>query len=109
MDVKHRHHNEVLIIDIPERKEGNLCEDIDSLIAGLFEIIDKSMTKVALDISKKEYLNSNGLSELIKIKDLLLDKGIELFLIGVSKRVMSILELVGVENFFNIVNNEDEL
>ena len=41
--------------------------------------------------------------------DSLFDKGIKLFLIGASKRIMSIWKLVGVGDFFNIVDNEDKL
>ncbi|MBN2077770.1 MAG: STAS domain-containing protein [Spirochaetes bacterium] len=109
MNVDHRTINDVLVIDLREG-EGRLSEgDIDEFIGCIFGLAVAEKGTIALNLSMKPYLNSTGLSDLIKVKDRLLDRGIEMVLISPTPRVMSLLEMAGVGRFFNIIGSEDKL
>ena len=60
-------------------------------------------------MSRKRYLNSSGLGELIFIKDRLTDAGAELVLLGVTENVSSLLEMVGLDEFFTVLSSEDQI
>jgi anti-anti-sigma factor len=99
----------VLVVSLPEG-EGRLSGvDIDDFIAELMKIIIPSAKAIAFNISKKSFLNSSGLGDLVKVKDSLLDRQMDLILISPSPRVQSLLSMVGVDQFFRIIDGEDQL
>ncbi len=103
------HHitNDVLIVTI-ESAGGVIDEDVDSLLEEIIALSPKKNI-IAIDLSGKEFLNSTGLGQLIKIKDVLVDRNIQLLILNPSKRVKSLIDMVGVHRFFNFVDSEDEL
>lgn len=64
---------------------------------------------IALDLTEKRYLNSSGLGDLIMVYERFHEDDISLALIGVSENIGSLLEMIGVIQFFFIVSKEDEL
>jgi HptB-dependent secretion and biofilm anti anti-sigma factor len=99
----------VLVVDMPEGEGRLTSRDIDDFIGQVLGLGTTKIRKIAFDMSRKEFLNSSGLGELVKVKDVFLDKNIELVLIGPTQRVKSLINMVGVDQFFNIVDSEDEL
>ncbi len=109
MSVPYRIVNNNLIFDIPEGDGTLVGFELDDFINDIMELYSENIKVVGLNLSKKNYLNSTGLGELIKVKDTLLDEEIKLVLIAVGARIKSLLDMVGVEEFFNIFDREEDL
>lgn len=109
MSVPYRIVNNNLIFDIPEGDGTLVGFELDDFINDILELYSENIKTVGLNLSKKNYLNSTGLGELIKVKDTLLDEEIKLVLISVGARIKSLLDMVGVEEFFNIADREEDL
>jgi anti-anti-sigma factor len=105
----HYHKDKTLVVSITE-KDGSLVRGDLADFQREIQDMNRSGNKViALDMTKKKYLNSSGLGDLIRLKDTLVDRNIDLVLIGVTKNIMSLLEMVGVGDFFTIVKSENDL
>ncbi len=109
MNIDHHFTNDILVISIPDGNGRLISSDIDVFINNIFKLSKTDAGRIALNMSKKSFLNSSGLGELIKVKDRLLDKNIELVLIKPSERVKSLINMVGVDQFFKIIDSEDKL
>lgn len=109
MSVSYRIVNNNLIFDIPEGGGTLVGFELDDFLNDILELYSENIKTVGLNLSKKNYLNSTGLGELIKVKDTLLDEGIKLVLISVGARIKSLLDMVGVEEFFNLIEREEDL
>ena len=107
MDLSYRYSGKsVLIIDIDEASGSLVNGTIEDFIETMLTMDRKKSNMIALDMSRKKYLNSSGLGDLIMTKDRLFDQGVELVLIGVAGNIQSLLSMVGVEDFFKLAGNE---
>jgi anti-sigma B factor antagonist len=109
MVTPHHYHKNTLIVEISEGDGKLVSQSIEDFINELLSLNTGKKKEIVLDMSKKGYLNSSGLGDLIKLKDMLTDQGIDLMLLQPTSRVMSLLEMVGVTQFFKIINDKDEL
>lgn len=109
MNIRHRFKNNIPVLIIPPEDPRLVKDDIDDFISSALSINRSGSEIIAFDMSQKPYLNSSGLSDLIKSKDVFLDSGIDLVLISPSQKILSLLEMVGLDDFFTIVNSEDDL
>lgn len=109
MDIGFHKTNEIPVFEIPEGDGTLVHGELDHFIKYLLMKNNNEAVKVALDMSKKSFLNSTGLGELVAVKDHLLDRGIELVLINPAEKVESLINMVGLDEFFHIVPSEDEL
>lgn len=109
MSVPYRIVDNKLIFDIQEGDGSLVGFELDDFINNIKQLYSDNIKVVGLNLSKKNYLNSTGLGELIKVKDTLLDEDIKLVLISVGARIKSLLDMVGVEEFFNIYDREEDL
>jgi anti-anti-sigma factor len=109
MDIDYHTVGTVLVVDVPEGTGRLAYIDIEEFIQGILEATKPSVTTIAFDLSRQEFLNSTGLGELVKVKDRLLDRSIELALINCAPRVASLITVAGVDRFFTVVRSEDEL
>ena len=108
MDIPYHISNNVPVFEIPECEGALIMDDIDDFLRYLLNFKGKTQ-KIAFDMSSKSFLNSTGLGELVAIKDGLIDKGIELVLLNPSEKVESLINMVGLDQFFSFVSSEDEL
>lgn len=111
MALIHRNYKDILIVEIGDSDGKLVAEEMDDFIDEVLSLY-KGRGKgkeIALDMSKKSYLNSSGLGDLIKVKDRFMDDGITLVLIKPTARVYSLLEMVGVVQFFKIIEREEDL
>ena len=109
MNFTHHCNGSVLVVVMPENA-GRLAEsDIDMFVEDISSLISPPITKVALDLSGQEFMNSTGLGELVRLKDSLIDGNIELALINCTPPVASLIDMAGIDRFFEIVRSEDEL
>jgi anti-anti-sigma factor len=109
MKFDHHFTRDVLVIIVPDDKGHLFPEEIHECIGEILTLCGDSTRKVAFNMSGKSYLQSSGLGDLVKIKDALLDRNIGLILTDLSPRVRSLIEMVGVNQFFDIVISEDEI
>ena len=109
MDIEFRTVHNTLVVDIPDCEGKLVPNELDDFISQLYKKLEDSINEVAINMKLKSYLNSSGLGELIKVKDNLMDKSINLVLISPTARVESLINMVGIDQFFNIVASEDEL
>ena len=107
MKIDHHTTRTALVIVVPEGEGRLFDDDIDECIERILELKERSVETVAFNMSAKSFLNSTGLSDLVKVKDALLDRDVRMCLMHISPRVRSIIDMVGVDSFFNIVENED--
>ncbi len=110
MLIAHRYYNEKsLIVEIDSIDGALIEEDVDRFVEEILKLVPQLPGKIAFDMSRKRYLNSSGLGELIFIKDRLTDAGAELVLLGVTENVSSLLEMVGLDEFFTVLSSEDQI
>jgi anti-anti-sigma factor len=107
MKIDHHTTHTALVIVLPEGEGRLFDEDLDGCIEQILQLKDRSIGTIAFNMSARLFLNSTGLGDLVKVKDALLDRDIRLVLTNISPRVRSIIDMVGVDSFFSIVENED--
>ena len=105
MDIKHDFDKKTLVI-LLEENNGTVCEDIDVYIKSLSGLINsvssREITEVCFDLSKKLFLNSTGLSQLVKLKDFLVDREKKISIKNTSQKVLSLFSMVGLDTFITI-------
>jgi anti-anti-sigma factor len=109
MSIDHHFTNDTLVINLPDEKGRLTSSDIDDVVGMTLQLIGPSTKAVAVNMSSKPFLNSKGLGELLKMKDGLLDADIELILISPTERVLTLLNIAGVDQFLTTVDSEDDL
>ena len=109
MDIDYHFIEDVLVVNVTEGQGRLTNADINDFIYQVRRLSQASANVIAFNMSKKSFLNSSGLGELIKLKDSLVDSNKELVLVCPSPRVKMLISVVGVDQFFSIVNSEDEL
>jgi anti-anti-sigma factor len=111
MKLDYHEKNSALVVDIPD-SNGSLIDDEDIIpyIEDIYAVYDQgTYSSIALNMSKKTYLNSSGLSNLVQIKDYLVDKNIAMSIIDLKPKVESLLSMVGMLEFFTVHRSEDSL
>jgi anti-anti-sigma factor len=109
MDIDSYVIRDVLVVRMTDGGGRLAVEDIDRFIQHVVSACGPSVRTVAINISSQSFLNSSGLGELVKIKDRLLDSNMGMVLVSPSPRVKSLVSMAGIDAFFRIVNNEDEI
>ncbi len=109
MNIAHHMAHGFPIFEISEGNGTLINGEIDDFIQFLIKINNNNSAKIALDLHKKTFLNSTGLGELVAVKDKLLEYGVELILLRTSEKVESLINMVGLDEFFHILSSEDEL
>lgn len=109
MEISHHIVKNAIVVELPDSDGRLMSADIDEFLAGIHVLSERARGVIAFDMSRVSYLNSSGLGELIKIKDNLSDREVRLVLIGITKRVESLISMVGVDQFFHILRTEEEL
>lgn len=104
MQTKSRQIGDVVVLDISGRitlGEGNvMLRDI------VRDLSDKGTSRIVLNLNEVNYIDSSGLGELVKTHTTIRNKGGELKLASLSKRVHDLLELTRLAAVFDIQNDE---
>lgn len=72
------------------------------------EIRRGGATRLVLDLAKVRFVNSTGLGYLVKVNDALRDAGGGVALIRVPAKVRLVIEMLGLDTYFSMRENEDE-
>lgn len=109
MEILHHAAKNVLVFAIPGGEASIANTEYEKFVEFIMKVNNSKFDKIAFDMSRKSFLNSTGLGELVAIKDNLVDRGMELILLNPTEKVESLINMVGLDEFFRIVSNEDEL
>ncbi|MGB9198010.1 MAG: STAS domain-containing protein [Terriglobales bacterium] len=104
MQTKSRQAGEVVIIDVSGRithGEGNLM-----LREIVRDLVDKGSNRIVLNLNDVHYIDSSGLGELVKTHTTVRNKGGELKLASLNKRVHDLLEITRLATVFDIQKDE---
>ncbi|MGA8299332.1 MAG: STAS domain-containing protein [Terriglobales bacterium] len=104
MQTKSRQAGDVVIIDVSGRithGEGNLM-----LREIVRDLVDKGSNRIVLNLNDVHYIDSSGLGELVKTHTTVRNKGGELKLASLNKRVHDLLEITRLATVFDIQKDE---
>jgi anti-sigma B factor antagonist len=104
MQTKTRPIKDIVVVDITGRitlGEGNVM--LRELVR---DLADKGTTRVLLNLSEVNYIDSSGVGELVKTHTTIRNKGGQLKLANLNKRVHELLEMTRLSAVFDI--HEDE-
>lgn len=65
-------------------------------------------TRIILDLGKVRFVNSTGFGYLVKVNDSLKEEGGGVALIRVPAKVALVIEMLGLDTFFSVRQNEDD-
>jgi anti-sigma B factor antagonist len=99
--------DDVLLISINGDLLG-LPEDQKLLHLAESQMLDKGITRCAIDISNAHYINSTGLTILIRILTLYRNVGGEVVLINPSPSVSKVLVITKLNAIFQVLKTKEE-
>src|ERR1700722_1576379 len=95
---------DIVVVDVSGRitlGEGNVM-----LREIVRDLVDKGTTKVVLNLSEVNYIDSSGVGELVKTHTTIQNKGGQLKLANLNKRVDDLLEMTKLSAVFDIHKDE---
>ncbi len=104
MQTKLRQIGDVIVLDVSGRitvGEGNIM-----LREIVRDLADKGSNRIVLNLGEVHYIDSSGLGELVKTHTTIRNKGGELKLAGLSKRIHDLLEMTRLASVFDIQKDE---
>jgi anti-sigma B factor antagonist len=107
MIYRHEIVSDILFITIDGDLLG-LPEDLKLLHLAEQQMLDYDITNCAIDISKVHYMNSSGLTILIRILTMYRNLGGEVVLINPSPSVNKVLVITKLNAIFQVLKSKDE-
>ena len=104
MQMKSRQIGEVVVLDVSGRitlGEGNIM-----LREIVRDLADKGTNRIVLNLNEVHYIDSSGLGELVKTHTTIRNKGGELKLVSLSKRIRDLLEITRLAAVFDVQKDE---
>lgn len=106
MDIAVRKVADVTIVDFNGRLAVGVSDTILPRVVG--EILDEGTTKILLNLSDMDYIDSNGLGELVQVFRESQRKGASLRLLKPQDRVAKTLRLTNLLPMFAVYESEQE-
>jgi anti-sigma B factor antagonist len=104
METKAREIGDVVVIDVSGRitlGEGNvMLRDI------VRELVEKQNKRIVLNLGEVNYIDSSGMGELVKAHTTVRNKGGQLKLVNLNKRVSDLLHMTRLSSVFDIHDSE---
>jgi len=100
-------HNEDHAVVIGVRGELDLASS--PVLQEHFEGVDSDASLLIVDLRELEFMDSTGLSILVKAHQQALEKGQQFALVRGSQQVQRLLTLTGVADRFTLVDNPEQL
>jgi anti-sigma B factor antagonist len=95
---------DIAVLDISGRitvGEGNII-----LREIVRELVDQGSTKIVLDLSQVQYIDSSGIGELVKTHTTVRNQGGQLKLVNLNRRVTDLLQMTKLAAVFDIEKDE---
>ena len=106
MDIAVRKIQDVTIVDFTGRLAAGVSDTVLPQVVG--ELLDGGSTKILLNLSDMDYIDSNGLGELVQVYRESQRKGASLRLLKPQDRVARTLRLTNLLPMFSVYESEDE-
>lgn len=106
MDIAVRKTGDVTIVDFKGRLAIGVSDTILPRVVG--EILGEGTTKILLNLSDMDYIDSNGLGELVQVYRESQRRGASLRLLKPQDRVTKTLRLTNLLPMFSVYESEDE-
>ncbi|PYX08587.1 MAG: anti-sigma factor antagonist [Acidobacteria bacterium] len=104
MEVSTRQMGDVVVLEVSGRitvGEGNIM-----LREMVRDVANKGSTKIVLNLSEVNYVDSSGVGELVKSLTTIRSRGGELKLANLNKRVHDLLQMTRLSKVFDIQKDE---
>lgn len=109
MNLNVKYKNNVPVVKVDEDRE-ELSEMIEGLLKKKYNELDRhSSGRIAMDLGDKKHFNSADLGSIIRFKDFLSDNNMTLILINPSEQTTELFNMVGLNEFFSIVDSVDKI
>lgn len=108
MTFKHQVIQNILFIAFSERIIGIDSNTEYSLFSTIDEQIEQNINQCAVDLSETQYINSTGISILVRILTKFRNKGGEVVLINPSESINKLLIITKLSSIFTIVGSQKE-
>lgn len=105
MEIKSEQQGKALVVMVQERRLE--AANATYFKSALVDFMNGGATRIILDLSKVEFIDSSGLGSIVSILKTLGDEG-ELILCGINKPVMSLFRLTRLDRIFRIFPTADE-
>lgn len=79
-----------------------------ALQQGLLGLLDKNPSRVIVDLSGVQYMDSSGVASLVKLLSRTRKLGVALILLSPSEKVKSIFEITRLNSVFTIADSKQE-
>jgi anti-anti-sigma factor len=106
MDIAVRKTGDVTIVDFKGRLAIGVSDSILPRVVG--EILTEGSKKILLNLSEMDYIDSNGLGELVQVYRESQRRGASLRLLKPQDRVTKTLRLTNLLPMFSVYESEDE-
>jgi anti-anti-sigma factor len=102
-EVRERNYGTIIII------KGHFSRTTYKKASFLFkEVLTENISNFALDLSKLEYIDAQGLSVISQFSDKLKKKGITLYAYGMNNEIYDILEVVDLAGGIKLVKSQKD-
>lgn len=98
MKINTQDYNEVTVVALQGELDGDVTEKLRKNIT---DIVARNKSGIVLDMSEVGFIDSNGLEELLWVRDYSSENNYELRLAGLDENCAKILELTRLENEFD--------
>lgn len=93
------------IVELNGSVDPSSIDDFDAIFD---ELLESGNVRIAMDLGKLKYINSTGMGMMVQYYDQLSDEGGGLVLMAVQAKIILVLEMLGLQELFPIVSNEQE-
>jgi len=105
MEISSEQRGNLLVVTLQEKRlEAATATFFKSTMV---DFINSGATRIVLDLSQVDFVDSSGLGSIVSILKTLGDEG-ELVLCGISQTVMSLFKLTRLDRIFRIFPTADE-
>ncbi|MHC4740035.1 MAG: STAS domain-containing protein [Planctomycetota bacterium] len=98
MKINTQDYNEVTVVALQGELDGDVTEKLRKKIT---DIVARNKSGIVLDMSEVGFIDSNGLEELLWVRDYSSENNCEIRLAGLDENCAKILELTRLENEFD--------
>ena len=102
MDITQREEKGVVVFSLNGRIDNDGATKMEQTLQSASEA---GKSKMVLDLSTVQYINSAGLRVLAEFLTINREKGGELYLSAVNSRVKRVFQIVGFDNFFKMFDS----
>lgn len=98
MKIKTQDYNDVTVVELQGELDGDFTRILRKNIT---DIVARHRSGIVLDMSEVGFINSEGLEELLWVRDYCNENNCELRLAGLDENCAKILEITRLENEFD--------